>query len=145
MTTDSKAQHVLVGVDGSAEGARALAFAIDEARYRRAPLNIIYAFPALVSLFGSTAHEYYPEVQKEAEGTLTRILAEAPPMDDLEVTAGAHGGNPAEILIEASRDATLLVVGSRGLGGFKGLVLGSVSSQCVQHAHCPVLVAREEH
>jgi nucleotide-binding universal stress UspA family protein len=145
MTTHSMPQHVIVGIDGSAEGARALAFAIEEARFRSAKLSIIYAFPALVSLFGSTAHEYYPQLQQEAEATLSRLLSEAPPMDDLQVSASANGGNPAEVLIEASRDATLLVVGSRGLGGFAGLVLGSVSSQCVQHAHCPVLVAREEH
>ena len=51
-----------------------------------------------------------------------------------------HEGSPAEILIEASRDADLLVVGSRGLGGFKGLLLGSVSQQCSQHARCPIVI-----
>ena len=54
----------------------------------------------------------------------------------------AQAGESAPI---SSRQATLLVVGSRGLGGFMGLVMGSVSSQCVHHSHCPVLVVREEH
>jgi nucleotide-binding universal stress UspA family protein len=54
-------------------------------------------------------------------------------------------GNPSEVLIEASREATMLVVGSRGGGGFKGLLMGSVSTQCVHYSHCPVLVVREEH
>jgi nucleotide-binding universal stress UspA family protein len=144
MTLASSPQHVIVGVDGSAQGGRALAHAIEEARFRHAKLSIIYAFPALVSLTGTTAHEYYPQLQREAEGELDQILAEAPPMDDLEVTSSAVGGNPAATLVEASRSASLLVVGSRGRGGFAGLVLGSVANQCVQHAHCPVLVARED-
>lgn len=144
MTVDPSSQHVIVGVDGSPEGGRALAHAIEEARFRHAKLSIIYAFPALVSLFGTTAHEYYPQLQQEAERELAQILAEAPPMDDLEVTSSAVGGNPAETLVEASRAASMLVVGSRGRGGFAGLVLGSVANQCVEHAHCPVLVARED-
>jgi nucleotide-binding universal stress UspA family protein len=54
-------------------------------------------------------------------------------------------GNPSEVLIDASEGATLLVVGSRGVGGFRGLLMGSVSTQCVHHSHCPVLVVREGH
>ena len=131
MTVDSRPQHVIVGVDGSPPGGRALALGIEEARFRHAKLSVIYAFPALVSLFGTTAHEYYPQLQKEAETALSGILSEAPPMDDLQVTSSAIGGNPAETLIEASRDGSMLV-------------LGSVANQCVQHAHCPVLVARED-
>lgn len=53
-------------------------------------------------------------------------------------------GTPASVLLRAARDASLLVVGSRGLGGFAGLLLGSVAQHCVQHAACPVVVVRED-
>lgn len=136
---------VVVGIDGSPESASALVWAIQEARLRRAQLNIVHAFPALVSFFGSTAHEYYPQVEKEARVQFDAMLSLAPPMSDLEVTHTLVPGHPAEVLIRESEGATMLVVGSRGHGGFRGILLGSVSTQCTQLAHCPVLVVREEH
>jgi len=136
---------IVVGIDGSSESSSALAWAIEEARLRKARLNIVYAFPALVSFFGTTAHEYYPQVEKDAREQFEAMLAEAPPMDDLEVVHTLVPGNPAEVLIGESEMATLLVVGSRGHGGLRGVLLGSVSTHCAQLAHCPVLVVREEH
>ncbi len=84
-------------------------------------------------------------MEAEAKTALEAVSRTAPPTDDLTVEWRCVPGNPAEILIEESRLARILVVGSRGLGGFMGLVMGSVSSQCVHHSHCPVLVVREEH
>ena len=72
-------------------------------------------------------------------------MAKAPSTEGLEVEWLAVPGNPSEVLIEASKQATLLVVGSRGVGGFIGLLMGSVSTQCVHYSHCPVLVVRESH
>jgi nucleotide-binding universal stress UspA family protein len=72
-------------------------------------------------------------------------MASAPSTEGLEVEWLAVQGIPAVVLIEASNGAALLVVGSRGVGGFKGLMMGSVSTQCVHHSHCPVLVVREDH
>lgn len=145
MTNASEQGSIVVGVDGSPGAGGALAWAVDEARLRGAPLWILHAFPAMRSLTGSTAHEYYPQVEKEAEDELERILAAAPDVSDIAaVTRAVRAGNPAEILIEESRSAALVVVGSRGLGGFAGLVLGSVSAQVSQHAHCPVVVVRHD-
>jgi nucleotide-binding universal stress UspA family protein len=136
---------IVVGVDGSPEAAAALAWAIDEARLRQARLTIVHAFPALMSFFGTTAHEYYPQVEKEAHERFDAILAAAPSMDGLEVVHTIVPGNPAEVLVGESKGATMLVVGSRGHGSFRGMLLGSVSIHTAQLAHCPVLVVREDH
>jgi nucleotide-binding universal stress UspA family protein len=63
-------------------------------------------------------------------------------MDGIEVDSSVLPGLAAEVLIDASKGAGLLVVGSRGKGGFEGLILGSVSAKCAQRAHCSVLIAR---
>ena len=142
MGTDSEPGKVVVGVDGSAHAARALAWAVEEARLRALTLRVIYAFPAMLSLVGSTAHEYYPQVEQEAEQVFERVLAAMPDTTGLRVERVLAPGSPAKVLIEASRDADLLVVGSRGLGEFRGMLLGSVSMHCTLHAFCPVLVVR---
>jgi nucleotide-binding universal stress UspA family protein len=142
MNTNSEQSTIIVGVDGSGHSDKALAWAVDEARLRDVPLKVIYAFPAMLSLAGSTAHEYYPQVQKEAEETLDRAIAGMPDSSGVRVERALVTGSPAKVLVDASRDASLLVVGSRGVGGFRGLVMGSVSIQCAQHAHCPVAVIR---
>jgi nucleotide-binding universal stress UspA family protein len=137
---------VVVGVDGSPAAAIALEIAIEEARLRRARLHVTYAYAALgAPLTGSTGHDYYEQTEHDAKEVLQRASASAPSTEGLEVEWLGVPGNPAEVLIEASREASLLVVGSRGRGGFIGLMMGSVSNQCVHHSHCPVLVVRKEH
>jgi nucleotide-binding universal stress UspA family protein len=146
MTDAAPSPLVVVGVDGSPEAATALEIAIEEARLRQARLHVTYAYPALgAPLTGTTGHEYYEQTEHEAHDVLQRAAAAAPPTDGLTVEWLGIPGNPAQVLIEASRDASLLVVGSRGRGGFLGLMMGSVSTQCVHHSHCPVLVVRKEH
>jgi nucleotide-binding universal stress UspA family protein len=146
MTDVPSSPLVVVGVDGSAEAAAALEIAVEEARLRAARLHVTYAYAAMASpLTGSTGHDYYEQTENEAKEVLQRAAAAAPSTDGLEVEWLGVPGNPAEVLIRASREADLLVVGSRGRGGFIGLMMGSVSSQCVHHAHCPVLVVRKEH
>jgi nucleotide-binding universal stress UspA family protein len=145
MTDIAPPPLIVVGVDGSPEAASALAVAIDEARLRHAVLHVVYAYAAMGSpLTGSTGKDYYVQTEHDAREVLERASTAAPPTEGLEVEWMGVPGNPSEVLIEASRGASLLVVGSRGLGGFMGLLIGSVSNQCVHHAHCPVLVVRTE-
>jgi nucleotide-binding universal stress UspA family protein len=144
MSTAAAPGRIVVGVDGSHHADKALAWALAEARLRGCTLEVLYAFPALVTYAGTTAHEYYPAVEREAEQIFERALAAMPEHSDVVVERKLVPGNPAGHLVEASRGATLLVVGSRGLGGFRGMLIGSVSIHCVHHAFCPVVVIRQD-
>ena len=138
-------QRIVVGVDGSQGARRALEWAVDEAKLRDAQLVVIHAWlePAAVAV-GSviTAGGVEPEIFEEtAERTLADVLGavdttELPQGIESHVVAGA----PAHALLDAAKDADVLVVGSRGLGGFTGLLLGSVSQQVAHHATCPVVI-----
>jgi nucleotide-binding universal stress UspA family protein len=144
--TDAPPPRIVVGIDGSPVARLALEFAIDEARLHKASLYVTYAYPAMAgALTGSTGKDYYEQVESEARELLQGLVAAAPSTEGVEVEWVAVPGNPSEVLIEASRDAVMLVVGSRGGGGFLGLIMGSVSTQCVHYSHCPVLVVREGH
>jgi nucleotide-binding universal stress UspA family protein len=146
MTDDTSVRLIVVGVDGSPLAETALEYAIEEARLRDAKLQVTYAYPVLASaLTGSTGNDYYQQVEDEAKEFMQGVLTKAPSTDGIDVEWLATPGNPSEVLIEASREATLLVVGSRGVGGFMGLLMGSTSTQCVHYSHCPVLVVREDH
>lgn len=102
----------------------------------------MHVFPTMISIVGTQAHEYYPQVEKEAKATFEHALASGPVMDDLDVERTLVPGNPSEQLVNASRGATMLVVGAHGRGRFVGMLLGSVSMHCVSQAHCPVVVVR---
>jgi nucleotide-binding universal stress UspA family protein len=133
---------VVVGVDGSPQGDGALSMATEEARLRDEQLIVIFAFRPIPTAFVAMSHEDLPELQEEAEATLKGILGRGPSREGIDVVAKTVPGDPAEVLIEASSNAAVLVVGSRGRGGFEGLRVGSVSNKCLHHAHCPVLVVR---
>jgi nucleotide-binding universal stress UspA family protein len=142
---------VVVGVDGSAGSSEALQWAITEARLRQVPLRAIHAWtyvePLIPPLIGySYSAEYVESAIDErpqaAEGLLeqaTEALAEA---HEIEIERAIAEGSAARVLIDAVGEDDLLVVGSRGHGGFSSLVLGSVSEQCAQHAPCPVVIVR---
>lgn len=137
---------IVVGVEASDASKMALRWAVDEARLRGATLTVVHAFPALQGYGGGVAPDYYPQLEREAEEEFRSILAEVPEVDGLEnVEKKVVAGGAAEKLVEESKEADLLVVGSRGRGGFRGLLLGSVSQQCVHYAHCPVVVIRAAH
>lgn len=156
---------IVVGVDGSASSVQALTWALAEARLRgeatilavhafrppetRSPYAYSYPYlPAhLVNQMVDQDRAWHEEqeaaVRRAAEDLLDRAIAAAGGDDaGIAIKRVVLARDPAPALIELSRTADLLVVGSRGRGGFRGLRLGSVSQHCLHHAHCPVVVVR---
>ena len=136
---------IVVGVDGSDHAQRALAWAIAEAKARGAALHVVTAWSVPGALYGSVGVGGYDEARAEFHAGAEHV-AEAAAREAREAGVDASfsvpQGHGADVLVEASRDADLLVVGSRGHGGFVGLLLGSVSGQCAQYAACPVVIVR---
>jgi nucleotide-binding universal stress UspA family protein len=146
---------VVVGVDGSAGSIEALRWALDEARLRTAPLRAIHSWiylhalvPALVGYpYAAPAAELDADdataaAQQAAETILDQAFAAIGDTRDVEVERAIVQGSAAQVLIDAVAEDDLLVVGSRGHGGFTDLLLGSVSHRCAQHAPCPVVIVR---
>ncbi|HEU4911557.1 MAG TPA: universal stress protein [Actinomycetes bacterium] len=141
-------RSVLVGVDGSESALQAVRWAAGEAVRRGAPLLVEYAWvwPLYrVSLGPAPGAPAGAGLQAQAE----RVLADAVDAarrvaPELDVDSRLVTGDTAARLVEGSKNAQLLVVGSRGLGGFAGLLLGSVGVACAMHAACPVVVVRGE-
>jgi nucleotide-binding universal stress UspA family protein len=136
--------RIVVGFDGSKPARRALEWAAAEARLRDAVLRVVYAWMIVpIAVPELVIAEDVDELQRSAEAYLADAVAGLLPADDgVEVELVVVNARPAEALLEAAKDADLLVVGSRGLGGFAGLLLGSISSQCAHHAPCPVVIVR---
>lgn len=137
---------IVVGVDHSPGAKAALAFANEEARLRGATIHAVHAWQ--YGYLGYAGPEGrvpsvgadIDELHRAAVTALEASVHEALPDTDVEIKLDAIQGTPASVLVEESRDAALLVVGSRGHGGFVGLLLGSVSQQCAHHAECPVVI-----
>jgi nucleotide-binding universal stress UspA family protein len=137
-------REVAVGVDGAEASGPALGFAFEEASLRGARLRAVHVWshPASAGPWTMQPLVYDPRIVAEEE---TRVLEEsvAPWREkypDVEVVAEVVHGTPVRILGGVSARADLLVVGTRGRGGFTGLLLGSVSHAVLHHAHCPVAV-----
>jgi|SRR5690625_4476175 len=138
---------VLVGVDASTGSVEALRRAAEEARWRDYTLEVVYAYTPndQFSAFPVPPPQRdSPEELRKANETLGTWLEQLDvDLSDLDVTWHVVANRrPARALIERSAGAELVVVGSRGHGGFRGLRLGSTSEQVVRHAMCSVLVAR---
>ncbi len=127
----------MVGVDGSARSLEALRWAADEAHRRGAVLEVLHARFARKELLELADAEGYEARTVEDAVVVARELA-----PDVEVVGRLTDPPADQALVDASRGADLLVVGARGLSGLQELALGSVSLQCVHHAHCPVVVVR---
>src|SRR5262245_31681801 len=145
---------IVVGVDGSEGGAAALEFAAEESALRKARLRIVSAWDVPMGIPGDSAlgggfappldgatwdalRNRAQQVADDAVATVKRL------QPSLEMEALAVAGQPADVLLAQGADAELIVIGRRGLGGFKSLLLGSISQQVVHHASCPVVVVNE--
>ena len=128
---------IVVGVDGSDEARRALDWAVAEARLRGAALRVVHAYQSQPDAAGTE------RLRREAD-LIVQAAVTACETDGLDVDARAVSGSAPSALLEASRGADLLVVGSRGRHGFPGLLLGSVSQQLAHHARCPVVIVPPE-
>jgi nucleotide-binding universal stress UspA family protein len=137
---------IVVGVDGSEGATHALGWAATEARLRGVPLTILLAWQWPTALYvgvswAGVTPELFDDFEKIAQEQIDQACtAIAPSLEGVEVTRKVVEGGPAEALIEAAADADLLVVGTRGHGGFVGLMLGSVSQQCAHHSPCPIVI-----
>jgi nucleotide-binding universal stress UspA family protein len=143
---------IVVGVDGSEPSRAALDWALGEARLRSARLVAVHAwaffasvssdpFPGAYGHVSVATEETYEALRLAAERLLeSEVSAASQAHESVEVALRAVEGQPAVVLLEAARNADLLVLGTRGHGGFVGLLLGSVSQQCAHHAPCPLVI-----
>jgi len=135
---------IIVGIDGSGHSQRALTWAMKEAAVHNTPLTVLTVHQAVRDVYGLPTT--YPEddartekareaAQQETDKALA-ALGEPKP----SVTVTAVHGIPADVFIEASKNADQIVLGSRGVGGFGALLMGSVAQRVAQHAACPVTI-----
>jgi nucleotide-binding universal stress UspA family protein len=136
--------HIVVGVDGSEGSKPALRFAVEEAALRGDSVRAVCVWQVPVALYAGSA--YAATIEPKIYSDTSRDAARQQ-IDEVvgsgakaEVDLVVREGGAAHVLVEESADAAMLVVGSRGHGGFAGLLLGSVSQQCAAHARCPVTI-----
>ena len=139
---------IVVGIDGSSHSVRALDWALNEAAVKHAPLTVLTVHSVAVSgwsgnpILAPGDAEDEEKARQAAEELTLKAASQLGGAQPASVTVRAVIGFPVEELVKASGDADVLVVGSRGTGGFTKLIMGSVSDQVMHHAHCPVAVVR---
>jgi nucleotide-binding universal stress UspA family protein len=135
---------ILVGVDGSPHAERALEWAAKEAALRHVPLTVLAVHTVPAGWAGrGVAYPEDSELVRKTKAAAQELTDKVTARDGARpeaVTVEAVNGIPADVLVRASADADLVVLGARGGGGFASLLVGSVSSQVAHHAHCPVVI-----
>jgi nucleotide-binding universal stress UspA family protein len=137
---------IVVGTDGSPHAERALEFAAEEARRRDAIVHVVTAWhvpaavyrPGFAPMVNPSLEESAQEAAEDVAGRAAKNLRAR----GLEAETSVCHAQAADALVQQAEGADLLVVGSRGHGGFSGLLLGSVGQQCAQHAPCPTVIVR---
>ncbi|MUN64535.1 universal stress protein [Kocuria sediminis] len=135
---------VVVGVDGSEQSVEALRWAARIAPALGASLRVVAAwdYPPEYAGYVPLGSDNFDEItRKRVDTAIQQAFGEDVPEG---LTTTVEFGHPSKVLVRESEDAVMLVVGRRGHGGFRGLLLGSVSAACVSHASCPVLVIHED-
>lgn len=142
-------QHrIVVGVDGSRSSKAALAWAVRQAELTHATVEAVITWQYPIAFAGAPFAPIGSLMETDLAGGSEHVLGTAisetvDASSPVKVSATVREGNAAQILLETAEDADLLVVGSRGHGGFTEALLGSVSQDCVHHATCPVVIVRE--
>jgi nucleotide-binding universal stress UspA family protein len=141
---------IIAGVDGSGHSQRALEWAVEESAARHLPLMVINVYQPVARSWGSAIdHPEDPVLaedgrRKAAQAQVDEAVARSGGSHPESVTVRVVSGTPAEELLSTIGDADMIVVGSRGAGGFARLPLGSVASHFAHHAHCPVVIIPTE-
>lgn len=147
---DGNSRRIVVGMDGSTYSTTALRWAMTQARLTGATIDLVGAWQnPMVSEYSfgwSPVLDEGYDMSAITEKVLAETIAEVtgPQGTPVEIRPRAVEGHPAQVLLDAAVGAQLLVLGSRGHGTFAGILLGSVSQHCVQHAPCPVVVIPQE-
>lgn len=144
MENITSSNRILVGVDGSASSIDALRYAARLADALDAPIEVMvtWIYPGLMDYGAVSAWSPEDDARQIARDAVAAAFPDGAPA---RLTTSVANGPTASRLIAESHDAAMLVVGSRGHGGFAGLLLGSVSSACAEYAHCPVLIVHGPH
>ncbi|QHC23014.1 universal stress protein [Streptomyces sp. GS7] len=141
--------RIVVGVDGSESSEEALRWAVRQAELTDSTVDAVTAweYPPLYGSIGwiDAPQELASDMKAAASQALDHAVKEAvAPEQQARIHSVLAYGTPAAVLLDQARGADLLVVGSRGHGGFAGALLGSVGQHCTQHAPCPVVVVRRQ-
>ncbi|BCB91892.1 universal stress protein [Phytohabitans suffuscus] len=134
---------VVAGVDGSDCAQLALGYAFEQAAGRHARLRVVRAWAPPAPRWRPSGYDLEEQATAERVELDELVAGWRGKYPEVEVSVDVVTGPAGSVMVDATRGAQLVVVGSRGLGGFRGLLLGSVSQQLLHHAHCPVAVVRE--
>ena len=145
---EASGQRIVVGVDGSDSSKAALSWAVRQAELTGASVEAVIAwhYPVMLSGYAWVPVSAVEDSDFESISARTlsdAIAATADPGSRVKISTTVREGNAAQVLVDAADGADLLVVGSRGHGGFAGALLGSVSQHCAHHAPCPIVIIRD--